>query len=153
MASDKKAEWLEAAWSEWESLLSNGAFKFTPRSNLEPRVLVIKCKWDFRVKRNEHDEIERYKARLVAKDHQKYGINFKETVAPVAKYMSIRLLEAIKTIESLTCEQTFNTIGSEGCWILEGWRCTSWVRRIRLRTFSRSLCRRRSLRGLGVSLG
>ena len=38
-------------------------------------------------------------------DHQKYGINYKETFAPVAKYMSIRLLEAIKTIESLTCEQ------------------------------------------------
>ena len=33
MASDKKAEWLEAAWSEWESFLSNGTFEFTPRSN------------------------------------------------------------------------------------------------------------------------
>ena len=40
----------------------------------------VKCKWVFKIKRDAYREIERYKARLVAKCYtKKEGINYKET--------------------------------------------------------------------------
>lgn len=85
MASNQGNEWTMAAWSEWESLLSNGAFESIAGEDPESGSLVIKSKWVFKVKRNEYGEIERYKARLVARgDHRKYGANYKEAFTPVA---------------------------------------------------------------------
>jgi hypothetical protein len=51
---------------------------------------IVKCKWVFRKKLNLDGTVKEYKARLVAKGFsQRYGIDFFETFAPVAKMKSI----------------------------------------------------------------
>ena len=50
----------------------------------------ISIKWVFKVKETVEGLIERYKARRVTKGFlQKYGVDFQETFAPVAKFTSI----------------------------------------------------------------
>jgi len=52
---------------------------------------LIGCKWIFKLKHKPNGSIDRYKARLVAKDfHQQPGLEFGETFSPVIKPVAIR---------------------------------------------------------------
>jgi len=47
----------------------------------------------YKIKRIADDEVDRYKARLIVKGYkQKYGIDYEEVVAPVARLDTVRLL-------------------------------------------------------------
>ncbi|CAA7055275.1 unnamed protein product [Microthlaspi erraticum] len=53
----------------------------------------IGLKWVFKLKRNSDGSINKHKARLVAKGYvQRYGIDFEEVFAPVARLETIRFL-------------------------------------------------------------
>jgi hypothetical protein len=57
--------WREAMESEYDALLKNGTWQLvSPR----PSINVIDSKWVFKVNRHANGTIERYEARLVAKD-------------------------------------------------------------------------------------
>jgi len=52
---------------------------------------LVSCKWVFKIKQGANGEVERYKAKLVAKGFtQTYGVDYNETFASVAKFASIR---------------------------------------------------------------
>jgi hypothetical protein len=54
---------------------------------------IIDCKWGFRLKQKLDDSIDRYKARLIAKEFkQQYGIDYADTFNPVVKPTTIKVL-------------------------------------------------------------
>ena len=56
----------------------------------------VGCKWVFKTKRDFHGNLERYKARLVAKRFtQKDGIDYKETFSPILRKDSFRIIMAL----------------------------------------------------------
>ena len=53
----------------------------------------ICTKWVFAIKRKANGYTEKYKTRLVAKRFkQKYGVDYTETLSPVVKYVTLRML-------------------------------------------------------------
>ena len=56
----------------------------------------IGCKWVLKTKKDSLGNIERYKAKLVAKGFtQKKGINYMETFSPISKKDSLRIILAL----------------------------------------------------------
>ena len=56
----------------------------------------ICCKWIFKKKTDMKDNVITYKASLIAKDYrQRQGIDYDETLSPVAMLKSIRILLSI----------------------------------------------------------
>ena len=86
--------WEEAMKAEIQALVEKkGTWNLSPRT---AGMNIIKTKWVFKVKRKRDGEIERYKARLVARgDTQIYGVDFDETFAPVVSYTALRVLLSI----------------------------------------------------------
>ena len=62
----------------------------------------VGCKWVFVRKRNEKNEIMRYKARLVAQGFsQRPGIDYEETYSPVMDAITFRFLISLVVYKSL----------------------------------------------------
>lgn len=78
---------------EIEALEANNTWDLT---TLPQGKNVIDSKWVYKIKFKLNGEVERYKARLVARGFtQKEGENFHETFAPVAKLVTLRMLLTI----------------------------------------------------------
>ena len=61
--------------------------------DLPPGQSAVGCKWVYEIKTKVDGSVERYNARLVAKGFtQEYGIDYKETFAPIARLTSVRCL-------------------------------------------------------------
>lgn len=66
----------------------------------------ISSKWVFKIKYNPDGTVERYKARLVIKGfHQKEGLDYKHTFAPVVKLATVRVIIAIATAKNWPLHQ------------------------------------------------
>jgi hypothetical protein len=60
----------------------------------------------FKIKQGTNGEVERYKARLVARGFtQTYGVDYNETFAPVTKFTSIRCILALAALEDMEIHQ------------------------------------------------
>ena len=56
----------------------------------------IGCKWIFKTKRDSKGDVERYKARLVARGYtQKEGIDYKESFSSISSKDSLRTIMAL----------------------------------------------------------
>lgn len=96
--------WQRAADEEYNSLLDMKTF--VP-ADLPPGRRALTCKWVFKKKLTPTLEIDRYKARVVARGFQQvHGIDFKETFASVVKTSSYRLLLALCAILGWICRQS-----------------------------------------------
>ena len=67
---------------------------------------VIGCKWVFKTKKDPLGNIERYKARFIAKGFtQKEGIDYTETFFPISKKDSLRVIFALVAHFNLELQQ------------------------------------------------
>jgi len=66
----------------------------------------VSCKWVFKIKHGVDGEVERYKAKLVAKGFtQTFGVDYNKTFAPIVKFVSIRCIFALAAIEDMEIHQ------------------------------------------------
>ena len=96
-------EWEDAIYEEIRSLMSNETFDLVDRPTNEK---VIKCRTVLRNKYGPDEQLERRKARVVAKGFaQQPSLHFFETFAPVARLSSLRLLIALSVKFNLRINQ------------------------------------------------
>ncbi|XP_065631665.1 uncharacterized protein LOC136068442 [Quercus suber] len=87
------ADWVNSMHEELHQFVRNDVWELVPRPE---NVNVIRTKWIFKNKSDEHGTVIRNKSRLVAQGYtQVEGVDFDETFAPVARLESIRILLAI----------------------------------------------------------
>jgi hypothetical protein len=96
-------KWEMAMQEEYDFLVVNNTWSLVP---LPKGRKPISCKWVFKIKHGVHGEIERYKARLVVRGFtQTFKVDYNETFAPVAKFVSIRCILALAAIEDMEIHQ------------------------------------------------
>jgi hypothetical protein len=99
LAGPAREHWLVAMGKEAEALRAHGTFTLV---YLPAGKKAISGKWVFKIKRGPTGEIERYKARYVARGFtQVQGEDFFETWSPVGCYATLRVLLAIAAEEDL----------------------------------------------------
>jgi hypothetical protein len=96
-------KWGMAMQEEYDSLVVNNTWSLVP---LPKGRKPISCKWVFKIKHGVHGEVERYKARLVARGFtQTFGVDYNETFTLVAKFVSICCILTLTTIEDMEIHQ------------------------------------------------
>lgn len=84
--------WKDAIDAEYKALTKNGTWILC---DLPPGRNPISCKWTFKLKRKANGDVDKYKARLVARGFtQEKGFDYSETYSPTAKLTTFRVLMA-----------------------------------------------------------
>lgn len=93
MSSVEAKKWKRAMHEELSALRENNTWTL---ETLPINQKITTCKWVYTKKLDSDGNVQRCKARLVAKAYtQREGIDFSKTFAPVVRYESIRMLLAI----------------------------------------------------------
>lgn len=97
--SPEREHWIAAMKEEIASIESHCTWEST---KLPPGRKAVGSKWVYKAKLGENGEVVRYKARLVAKGFtQKFGVDYDEVFAPVARSTTLRLLLSVAGMRGL----------------------------------------------------
>lgn len=98
-----KDKWLEAINAELASLEENDTWTLVPRPEGSN---VITNRWVFKKKLKANGQVDKYKARLVARGcGQQAGIDYTETFSPVVKFSSVRAIFSVAAAKNLEVHQ------------------------------------------------
>jgi hypothetical protein len=96
LKSKDAKHWLAAMQKEYNSLRRNNTWNL---AKLPINVIPLSVKWVFKKKYKADGTLDKFRARLVARGfEQRYGCDYTETFAPVARLDTIRTLLALATI-------------------------------------------------------
>ncbi len=96
-------KWEIAMQEEYDSLVVNNNWSLVP---LPKGRKPISYKWVFKIKHGVDGEVERYKAKLVAKSFiQTFGVDYNKIFALVTKFVSICCILALMAIENMEIHQ------------------------------------------------
>ena len=99
-------EWEKAIQKEYRGLKHKGTWKMLKRNTLPPGTSVIPGRLVLRTKRDKDNNIQKRKARWVAKGfRQQYGRDFDQTYAGVCKTVTWKLAVAIAALFDLEIDQ------------------------------------------------
>jgi hypothetical protein len=99
----KDSKWRKAMNVEIEAIERNHTWELVELPEGEK---IVGVKWIYRTKLNEKGEVDKFKARLVAKGYtQKYGIDYSEVFALVAKHDTIRMIISLAAMNEWTVFQ------------------------------------------------
>jgi hypothetical protein len=97
------SKWSAAIQSELDSLRKNNTWTIVDKPE---GVNLISPKWVFKIKWLPNGQIDKYKARLVARGFtQQHGVNYDETFSPVMRLESLRILLAVAVLRGLLIHQ------------------------------------------------
>jgi len=136
-ASTDASKWISAMKEEIDTLEKRSTWGVVKRPKDKP---VVSCKWVYHMKLNEAGEIVCYKARLVARGFsQTYGVDYKDTFAPVTRLETLRLMFALAVEQNWEIHQIdvknaylygdLDDTGGEGTWKQVGTcqeHCKDW---------------------------
>ena len=90
----KGAKWVATMEANLESLWENGVYEDVPQPQGKK---VIGTKWVLRIKTDVAGNLDKYKARVVAKckARQVEGLDYDESYAPIVRFVSVRALVAM----------------------------------------------------------
>jgi hypothetical protein len=92
-------EWTAAMQQEVDSLLANGTWTLV---DLPPGRRVVNNMWVYKVKTDHLGQVERFKARFIAKGcSQRHGVDYTETFSPVIRMASLFVMLAISAAMDL----------------------------------------------------
>jgi transposase InsO family protein len=92
LTSPDRQRWEAAMVEELDAIDKHGVYEEVLVEDLPEGAKVIGSNWVLALKRNAAGEVQRYKARVVARgDHQRKGVDFGETYAPTARMSHVRL--------------------------------------------------------------
>eukprot|EP00961_Rhodomonas_salina_P296472 3936384-Rhodomonas_salina.1 len=95
LVSPQAAQWLESIRAEVQGLVDKQTFL---QSYLPKGAKAIPTRLVFKVKTDEHGNVKKYKCLLVVKGyHQRHGVDYDDSFAPVAHATAIRVALALAT--------------------------------------------------------
>ena len=102
--SPQSQDWINAMKEEMKSHRKNKTWTLVDRSSCKRTPL--SSRWVYKVKVDQHGDIERFKARLVVRGcSQKVGVDYTETFAPVARFETIRMFLAVAVCKNYGIRQ------------------------------------------------
>jgi hypothetical protein len=103
MNDSSRDEWLKIIKNENKFLLINEIWKLI---NFFKNRRILRDKWVYKIKRKEHDEILRYKARWVIRDFEQVErLNYTKTFVSMIKSMSYKTMYVITIVNDWKIEQ------------------------------------------------
>jgi hypothetical protein len=103
ISSKYQRQWSIAIKEQLNSLAANNTWTEVDKPK---GINLVTPKWVFKVKRLPNGQIDKYKARLVARGFtQQYGIDYLETLSPVVRLESLRIIFAIAAAKRLVLHQ------------------------------------------------